>query len=89
MAIDVDELQNMIYMKNKISEFYDSEVGSSKIFSVSIKWIERGVRGLKEYKFVTNAPVDYETIDKIIKDNKDIQKILSIDVQPIDYFRKG
>ena len=87
--VDVDELQNMIYMKTKISEVYNSEISSSKIFSISIKWLERGYAGLREYSFVTNAPLEYDTLVDIIKDNKDIKKILSIDVTPIDFFKKG
>ena len=46
--VDVDELQNMIYMKTKISEVYNSEISSSKIFSISIKWLERGYAGLRK-----------------------------------------
>ena len=46
--VDVDELQNMIYMKTKISEVYNSEIFSSKIFSISIKWLERGYAGLRK-----------------------------------------
>lgn len=89
MAIDIDDIQNMIFIKTKISELYDSEVGASKIFSVSVKWLERGFKGLKEYRFVTNAPVDFDTINDIIKENKDIKKILDITVEPIDFFKKG
>ena len=61
----------------------------AKIFSISIKWLERGYAGLIEYSFVTDAPLEYDTLVDIIKDNKDIKKILSIDVTPIDFFKKG
>ena len=89
MAIDMEKIQNTIYMKNKISELYNSDIDSTKIFVVSVKWLEKGYTGLREYRFVTNAPVDFENMDKMIKDNKDIKKILSIDIQPIDFFKKG
>ena len=88
MSIDIEQLQNTIYMKNKIAELYDSDISSTKIFSISVKWLEKGYTGLREYKFVTNAPVDFENINQMIKDNKDIKKILSIDIEPIDYFKK-
>ena len=89
MAIDIDEVQNMIFIKTKISELYNSDISASKIFLVSIKWMEKGYRGLKEYTFVTNTPVDYDSINNIIKENKEIKKILAINVEPIDYFNKG
>jgi hypothetical protein len=88
MSIDIEQLQNTIYMKNKIAELYDSDISSTKIFSISVKWLEKGYTGLREYKFVTNAPIDFENINQMIKDNKDIKKILSIDIEPIDYFKK-
>ena len=88
MSIDIEQLQNTIYMKNKIAELYDSDIISTKIFSISVKWLEKGYTGLREYKFVTNAPMDFENINQMIKDNKDIKKILSIDIEPIDYFKK-
>ena len=88
MAIDMEKIQNTIYMKNKISELYNSDIDSTKIFVVSVKWLEKGYTGLREYRFVTNAPVDFENIDKMIRDNKEIKKILSIDIEPIDFFKR-
>ena len=87
--VDIENIQNTIYMKNKIGELYNKDVSSTKIFIVSVKWLEKGYTGLREYKFTTNAPIDFENIDKMIKDNKDIKKILDIDIQPIDFFKKG
>lgn len=88
MAIDIEQLQNTIFMKNKIAELYNSNVDSTKIFSVSVKWLEKGYTGLREYKFVTNAPIDFENINQMIRDNKEIKKILAIDIEPIDFFKK-
>ena len=88
MSIDIEQLQNTIYMKNKIAELYNSSVDSTKIFSVSVKWLEKGYTGLREYKFVTNAPIDFENINQMIRDNKEIKKVLSIDIEPVDFFKK-
>ncbi|MBQ8130927.1 MAG: hypothetical protein IJ193_00385 [Bacilli bacterium] len=86
--MDIEDLQNSAYMKDRIRDTYSGDVVSTKIFSVSVKWLEKGYTGLREYNFVTNAPVDYESITKMISENKDIKKILNIDIQPIDFFNQ-